>query len=196
MSVFAPKTETPRLNATIPVFYAGTVDPTGIGPIIIVPASITATSIASTKTALPTGRVPTKTSTATKTPTSTPTPRLGSGFRIVIAVQKDDSLFMMNQGALDLPLNFIQLGAGPGKILGEQWKVELLKPGQCVTVWKNEGIPLPPRSIECETVGVQLKRSGPDRFWKSEFNVYYHDLLVGTCKKDQATCEISFESTP
>ena len=132
----------------------------------------------------------------TITITVTPTPTEATGFHIMIAVQKDDSLFMMNQGTIDLPLELIQLGSGAGKILGEQWKLELLKPGQCVTVWKAEGYPLSPRGMKCEIVGENLKRSGPDRFWKSGFGVYYNDLLVGTCKKDQAFCEIKFDSAP
>jgi len=132
----------------------------------------------------------------TITITVTPTPTETTGFHIMIAVQKDDSLFMMNQGTIDLPLELIQLGSGAGKILGEQWKLELLKPGQCVTVWKAEGYPLSPRGMKCEIVGENLKRSGPDRFWKSGFGVYYNDLLVGTCKKDQAFCEVKFDSDP
>ena len=92
-------------------------------------------------------------------------------------------------------LNF-QLGSGAGKVLGEQWKLEILKPGQCVTVWKAEGYPLSPQGTKCEIVGEHLKRSGPDRFWKSGFGVYYDDQLVDTCKKDQALCEIKFESHP
>jgi hypothetical protein len=135
-------------------------------------------------------------SATTQIPAPSPTPGSGSGFHLVIAVQKDESVFMMNQGTIDLPLNLIQLGTDQGKVLGEEWKVDLLMPGQCVGVWKEGSLPFPPANIKCKIVGEQLKRSGSSSFWKSEFNVYYHDLLVGTCNKDQAVCEFIFPNTP
>ncbi|MGE5124401.1 MAG: serine/threonine-protein kinase [Acidobacteriaceae bacterium] len=151
------------------------------------------TTTTSTKTSTPST---TTTSVVTSTLSATPTPTAESEFYLVIAIQKDDSLFMINQGTHDLPLEFIQLGTKEGRVYGEEWQIELLKSGQCVTVWKEEGVPSPPRGIECEIVGEHLRRSGPERFWKAGFAAYYKETLVGVCTRDQAICELKFDSPP
>lgn len=133
---------------------------------------------------------------AITTAITTPTPTQAGVFEILIATYKDDSLFMVNQGKVDLPLKFIRFGGGEGLLSGEEWKIDFLKPGQCVTVWTAQGVAEHPRGIECEIVGEQLRRSGPDRFWKFGFSFYYKDQLVDTCRKGVAFCELKFSSPP
>jgi serine/threonine protein kinase len=140
----------------------------------------------STHTLMPTG-----TPTATPTPTGTPL----ADFHIFIARNKDDSLYIFNIGQDDLRLEFLQLGLGEGRIEGEEWQVDLLETGQCVTVWKEEGNPEPPKNIECEIVGERLKRSSPERFWKDEFKVFYKEELVGSCKPNKNICELNFNDS-
>lgn len=99
-------------------------------------------------------------------------------------------------GQDDLRLEFLQLGVGEGRIEGEEWQVDMLETGQCVTVWKEEGNPDPPKNIECDIVGERLKRSSPERFWKYEFKVFYKGELVGSCKPSKNTCELKFNDPP
>jgi serine/threonine protein kinase len=168
-------------------------------------ASLTLTaSKSSTRTAeaSTTLQTPTLSSTSTVSPlsTGTPTPSPTStplaDFHIIIARNKDDSLYIFNMGQDDLPLEFLQLGVGEGHIEGEEWQVDMLETGQCVTVWKEEGNPDPPKNIECDIVGERLKRSSPERFWKDEFKVFYKGELVGSCKPSKNTCELKFTDPP
>jgi hypothetical protein len=125
----------------------------------------------------------------------TPTVSLGF-FQIALAIRKDDSVFLINQSTMDLPLRLISLGDGEGELFGEEWEVDLLKPGQCVAVWKKEGNPEAPRGIQCELIGEKVERSGPAKFWNSPFNVFVNDTLVGTCGTDGEVCELSFDNVP
>jgi len=130
------------------------------------------------------------TPTATRQPTPTPTDDLE--YHITFAKYRDDSLFLINQSTVDLPLAFIRLGSGDRQLSGEAWKIDLLKPGECVSVWKTEGNPQAPTGIECEPVGERLEHSGGGKFWTSEFRVYFRDNLVRVCEKNRAICEVDF----
>lgn len=175
---FSPRTETPVPKVTSLGVY---------GPSKELQITIT-----------PFARIPITTTTpiTATTPITTPIPIEGSGFQIMIATYKDDSLFMINQGKVDLPLELIQFGKEGSLLSGEEWKIEFLKPGQCVTIWTTEGIAIRPRGIECEIVGERIRRSGPNRFWKFGYPIYYNDQLVKTCTKSQTTCEFNFYNPP
>jgi hypothetical protein len=41
-------------------------------------------------------------------------------------------------------------------------------------------------------VGERLERSGPEKFWSSDFEIYYQDLPVGMCEKRKNFCELNF----
>jgi hypothetical protein len=97
---------------------------------------------------------------------------------------------------MDLPLRLIRLGDGEGELLGEEWGIDVLRPGQCAAVWKKEGNPEAPKEIQCDLVGARLERSGSAKFWDSQFNVFVNNRLVGTCEKDTEVCEYRFEILP
>lgn len=110
------------------------------------------------------------------------------GFDIELAMAGEDSLFLINRGAAPMPLDGLQLGNPPGRVMGDEWGTQLLEPGECVTLWKDGGNPQSPEGVSCEQVGERLIRTGPERFWKSDFNVYYEGEFLTTCSGGQASC--------
>jgi len=149
--------------------------------------------------------LPTKTSTSTRrpastgTPTSTYTPKPtlaatpspSQSHELRIVSQGEDSLFVVNQTAIDFPLAPLRLGDGRGRISGAEWGVAALKKGECVTVWKGTGHPKSPKGLRCKRVGERLTRNGPSRFWKDPFRVYYEGKLIGTCSAKPKACSVS-----
>ena len=124
------------------------------------PATATATPLIPTETPSPTVTLP---------PTATPTSE--TPYRLLIATNGEDSLFVVNQSDVAFPLAFLQLGDGNGAIQGIDWGMEFLEPGSCVTAWKDGGNPQPP-SVDCQQVGERLIRDGSNRFWKDAFGVF------------------------
>lgn len=154
------------------------------------PASIAA---ASTATSLPsTAETPHPTATPSPTET-TPSPTdapSSTTYQLLIATNKEDSLFVVNQSAEAFPLDSLSLGKGNRFIEGTQWGIEQLAPGDCVTAWKDGGNPKLP-DVECNQVGEQLIRKGPERFWKDQFEVFYEGDQIGECNPpEQCLVEI------
>jgi serine/threonine protein kinase len=187
---FSPATDTPGLQGTAQGTAEGTAR-------VSLTASATPTGTAS-QTITPLTPSPTSELTPTPTSTRSATPVVTSGpdFHLLLAKRKEDSLFVVNVGTTILRLEYLQLGLGDSRVEGEQWQVEFLRPEQCVTLWKEEGNPEAPKDIECEIVGERLRRSRQDRFWKSDFKVFFQDQLVGTCKASKDLCELEFDFTP
>lgn len=167
-------------------------------------AAVLVTADTKTVTAVPT---PTATATPLQTPTalafvqvatSTPLVLLGPlispaadqpDHTILIATRKEDSLYVFNQGETDFPLTVLRLGEGRGTISGSAWGIEVLRPGQCVAVWKDGGNPRSP-DVECDLVGTRLTRDGPSRFWKSSFTVFYGQRIEFTCRSERCPITI------
>jgi serine/threonine protein kinase len=163
----------------------------------------TSTAVISTRVGIPKYTDPTRNSTISPTGTlPPPTPTIGPAatpfdegeIHLTIAKHKEDSLFVINQGTTDIPLTLIRFGNKDGEVIGEQWGVDVLHPGQCAGVWKKEGNPEVPKEIQCESVGEQLVIS-EKKFWNSNLEVYFKDLSVGVCDKKDL-CELSFVSFP
>ena len=127
-------------------------------------------------------------------PTSSTTPWptwvIVTRFNLLIATYKADSMFLINQSDAGFPLEDIVFRGGDSELVGEEWEISNLRTEQCVTVWKQEGNPKAPQGVECEIVGERLERSGKEKFWDSDFEVYYQDRLVGDCEKGQTRCEL------
>jgi serine/threonine protein kinase len=123
-------------------------------------------------------------------PADTATPATGPAANVQLWMEGDNSLFVVNQGPGDLPLAPLQLGNTPSKVLGEEWGVDRLLPGQCVAVWKDYGKSKAPKGLECEELGEHLERPGKDRFWTASFNVYYQGEFVGSCKSKDSVCDV------
>lgn len=112
-------------------------------------------------------------------------------YRLFIAKNGEDSLYLMNTSQHPLPLENIRLGDEEDGLSGEEWELERLPVNECVAVWKSSGQPKPP-NLNCEPMGERLERSPRDAFWKETFTVYFEGERVGDCSADQSECEITF----
>jgi hypothetical protein len=128
---------------------------------------------------------------ATSTITATPLPLIT--YELLLVKYKSDSLFVVNQGTHQFPLASLDLENRYGGISGEEWEVDFLESGECVTLWKEEGKPKAPKGLECDEVGERLKLSGSKLFWTAQFEVYYHGEKIGTCQTFMVTCSIQFK---
>lgn len=191
-------TRTPNRNVSrtlgpIALFTASATSEPTFTPTFTVTPSVTPTATDTpTETATLTATA-TPTETPTETATGTPTPGPFLEIELLIAAHKDDSLFVVNMSEFDFPLEPLELKNRSGKVLGEEWEVELLKPGECVAVFKDTGRPGTPKGLECDQVGERLTREGAQRFWKESYEVRYEDELIETCGKGEASCEITIQ---
>lgn len=110
-------------------------------------------------------------------------------FALLIARHGEDSMFVVNMSIAALPLAPLRLGDTTSAINGSQWGLDVLGTNECVVAWKNNGNPKTP-DVSCIQVGAQIIRDRRNRFWKGEFNVYYHEVLVGTCNADMCSIVI------
>ncbi|MCP4539932.1 MAG: protein kinase [Chloroflexi bacterium] len=114
---------------------------------------------------------------------------------LLIARRNEDGLFVVNYMASDFELQPLRLGEGENKMAsGDEWGIATLERGSCVTVWKDDHEPRAPDGLTCNRVGELLSRRGDKQFWKSAYNVYYNDELVGTCENEQERCIINLSN--
>jgi serine/threonine protein kinase len=172
-----------------------------VGEAIPAPSTPTKTQVALTPT-------PTRTQLAiTTTPTQTPailtsTPLVGirptstppEQYFLKLVAKKDEFLYLINRGETKIPLSSLVLGKGKGEIEGTEWEVEFLMPGKCLAAVKEEGNPVTFRDSECSLVGDPIERSGSEKFWDSDYPVFFHDRQIGTCKKNKI-CLMRFTSS-
>jgi hypothetical protein len=112
-------------------------------------------------------------------------------YRLLLAANDGDSLFVINQSDAPFPLAGLQLGDGRGAVEGAEWEVAFLPPGSCVTVWRESGNPRPP-DVECEQIGERIERRGQDRFWQEAFSVFFEGEEVTECESnDSCVVEIA-----
>ena len=135
--------------------------------------------------------------TRTPTPTHTPTPTaVDVKYYLLLNSRNEDGLFVINQGSADFPLATLRFEGNKGKLSGVEWGIAVLKPDQCVIVWKTDGHPKPPGDVSCKIVGNLLGRSGSSKFWESKFDVYYQNFLVATCDTSKTACGLQFSKSP
>lgn len=133
------------------------------------------------------------------TPVSTQTPIPETGLvQVMLVKDEDKGILVVNQGPIDLPLTQLKLGNPPLQVSGEQWKVSRLKMGECVSIWNNikQSKDIETDDFQCKPVGEVLERKGKDRFWTSEFNIYYNGKYVSKCAPNQRDCEFQIEVNP
>jgi tRNA A-37 threonylcarbamoyl transferase component Bud32 len=110
-------------------------------------------------------------------------------YTLLIAKNKDDSLFVVNQGAAPFPLAALQLGSGDRWLNGNDWGVATLGNGECVSAWKDKGKPKAP-DVTCNELS-RLTLEGKQRFWKDAFEIRYQEQLLQTCGKDEKSCTVT-----
>jgi serine/threonine protein kinase len=167
---------------------------TSTGQMLLTPQESQSTQAAAENLPSPSpaaSRTTTFTRTPTTTLTRTPTPT-DHVYRITIARRKDDSLFLVNTGTIVLPLESIRIGDGKTALEGKAWELKELRKDECVTVWKKQGNPQPPKDIKCDRVGKRVEISDPKKLWNADFKVYFQDVSIGVCKKDREICELTF----
>jgi serine/threonine protein kinase len=111
-------------------------------------------------------------------------------YALLISRNGDNSLFVTNLTLESFPLAPLRLGDGSATVSGTEWGVEQLENGTCVTVWHVPGDFLSP-DVLCTVVGTHVPRDDARVFWGEAFNVYYNDMLVGTCDQDDCLVRIS-----
>ncbi len=119
-------------------------------------------------------------------PTATAEPLV---YTLLIAKNKDDSLFVVNQGAAPFPLAALQLGRGDRWLNGNDWGVAILGNGECVSAWKDKGRPKAP-DVTCNELS-RLTLEGKQRFWKDAFEIRYQEQPLQTCGKDEKSCTVT-----
>jgi serine/threonine protein kinase len=137
---------------------------------------------------------PTAFPTLTPAPTLTPIALVGSsaGYALLLVRQGNDGLFVVNITAnYAVPLAPLRLGSGSGAIQGDAWGIEMLQPGQCVSVWRAGASSQTP-DVGCELVGTQVKRGDNAGFNLLSVPVYYQNEQVSTCKTEQCVVQIPF----
>jgi serine/threonine protein kinase len=108
---------------------------------------------------------------------------------------REDGFLLVNESEQPFLMTGLRLGDGDGAILGSEWGLESLDPGDCVAALKDKGNPDLPE-VDCQTVVDPLRREAKLRFWKERFNVYYNELQVAVCEPDDEEeweCEFAFE---
>ncbi|MEJ2709628.1 MAG: protein kinase [Anaerolineales bacterium] len=145
-------------------------------------------------------RTPTPASSTTSSPTPnaaatlmsivTQPPSTPVTYELLFVGNKDDNLFVVNQGERKFPLAPLEFRNKVGVFSGEEWEVDFLESGECVSLWKKEGHPKAPKDIECDQVGQRLERSASDKFWSERFEIYYQGKKIGTCETKKMVCSI------
>lgn len=122
-------------------------------------------------------------------------PTQASDHLLLVARRNDDGLFVVNYAIDDFALLPLRLGEKEDEMVnGDEWGITTLARGNCVTVWKDDHEPQAPDGLTCNRVGELLSRRGDKRFWKSAYNVYYGDELIGICEKEWENCVVNLVS--
>lgn len=111
-------------------------------------------------------------------------------YNLVVAVKDGEGVVVVNQGPESFPL--APLALDNGSVVGSDWGVSQLAPGDCVVVWSDaRDQPVYPDGIACRQVGDVLVLIGRERLWRTTFNIIYDGIEVGVCGRDQTICPIS-----
>lgn|GEM_PF-1764113 len=172
---------------TVVVMITATIEPTQILP--------TPTAVPPTNTSVPpTLAPPTAALPPTVLPTLIPTlaiiPPTALPIVLLIVRQRNDGVVIANLSEVDLPLPPLRVG-DRGAINGTDWGLDTLDSQECVVAWKDDRDDSQMQVDGCTRVGVLVTRRGPDRFWREDFDVYYDEVLVGTCSRDHESCSIT-----
>lgn len=125
-------------------------------------------------------------------PVSPPAP--GDYLLQLTQCEEEGCVLVRNTGSRAFPLPELTLSGKDGSLSGAEWGVDLLMPGQCVIVVKNEEwLDEADGNESCELVGHPLLREGKKRFWENGFSVKYEDQQVGACEKKQRQCDVTIK---
>ena len=141
---------------------------------------------------LPTAALPTTVPITLEAATAVPLPtEAAKQYTLLISRDGDKSLVIVNIGLEPFPLNGLRLSNDRGTVIGAQWQVDQLRNGECVSIWKSDRKAGQP-GVVCTETGVRIMFEPKDVFWKSNFTVYFNELVVTPC--DQDTCLVQISS--
>jgi serine/threonine protein kinase len=195
-------TPPPTLTATFTEILPITFSPAPTNTALVLPTQpFTATFTPALQPSVIPSASPTSLPTLTLAPTITPAPLLlpvsptvteeiVTGYGLLVARNGLESIFIINgtQGQA-FPLELLRIGDGADAISGNEWGIELLQQGECVTVWRAGSTPQPP-DVTCTPVGEPVIRSATDDFEALSLAFYYDDRLVTTCEKERCFVRI------
>lgn len=158
-----------------------------------------------TETPLPPTETPTTTATATEPPptptdalpTATPVPPTATdeplARLVIVRGERDRGIVLVNAGNQPIPLEPFEIWDSDEELLGEDWEVETLEPGECVFAWERDREPRIPDDIECEPVGETVYRQGRSRFWTRTMHIRWEGEEIYSCRTREETCEIDLD---
>jgi hypothetical protein len=127
-------------------------------------------------------------------PTNTSAPPVAYHLQIVKSGQ--DGLYLLNAGQVELPLEPIQLGNPPNYVLGSQWQLSALQPGECVLLKVERAKDKKIKDMDCQQAGVEVSLPEEKPFWASFYNIYFDGEFVGMCEQGPDVCEVIFPDLP
>jgi serine/threonine protein kinase len=145
---------------------------------------------------LPTATYPPATDFITVPPPATSTSASQVEYYLQIVKIGRDGLFLLNVGQAALPLERIQLGNPPNYVLGSQWELSALQPGECVLVRAEGAKENKLKNVECERAGSELSLPTREPFWSYFFIIYFDGGFFGMCEQTLDVCEVSFPERP
>ena len=104
-------------------------------------------------------------------------------------------LVIANHSDQPFPLANLTVGTGADAIRGDEWEIEQLASGACLTAWKDAKTAARAADTELTCiVGEHVIRAGKARFWKDGFDIYFDGELLSRCEKDKASCEVEISA--
>jgi serine/threonine protein kinase len=139
---------------------------------------------------------PTNTVIVTVTPEATVLAGNSSRYSLSLAQPKGGKFFITNQGTADLPISQLRITSLKNDIPGDGWGIDILQSGECVAISKDDHA-IPANEGKCTIVGKVLTIPGPDKFWSTQFDVYFQDVFVATCPMGNgSSCYLQLSGSP
>src|SRR5690606_16823130 len=106
----------------------------------------------------------------------------------------DGALLVRNLTTIAFPLAPLRLSNSSAIIQGVAWNIEKLENGDCVSIIPTAGNQQQIEDASCNVVGELRMQSAAGDLWQGEFNVYYNEQLIDTCRTDTCVITIANET--
>lgn len=105
------------------------------------------------------------------------------GTLLRIATHGEDSFYLINVGNSAVSLPAFLFDDGNHIFGGAGWGISTLRPGECVSIWKNKGNPRGP-NVDCVEIGDRVEMEPSEAFWKEPFEVIFQNTVIFTCPRN------------
>lgn len=106
----------------------------------------------------------------------------------------DGALLVRNLTTIAFPLAPLRLSNSSAIIQGVAWNIEKLENGDCVSIIPTAGNQQQIEDASCNVVGELRMQSASGDLWQGEFNVYYNEQLIDTCRTETCVITIANET--